>query len=133
MGFKNLLYAEDDPNDVIIFNMVFKRATLPYLLHTVADGEAAIGWLSGKGEFADRGKFPLPDVLMLDLKMPKATGFEVLNWARAQKHFAKLPIIILSSSDMPNDVKRAYESGATTYFTKTHTYQDVLQFLRLLP
>lgn len=132
MRFKNILYAEDDSNDVV-FKLAFNRATLPCVLHIVDDGQAAIDWLSGKGKFADRGKFPLPDVLVLDLKMPKKTGFEVLDWARHRKEFEKLPIIVLSSSDEPGDVKQAYKLGATTYFVKSPTFQDVLQFLRMLP
>lgn len=131
MRFKNVLYAEDDPNDVVIFGMAFKRATLPAVLHTVDDGEAAIDWLGGTGQYADRDRFPLPDVLILDLKMPKKTGFEVLEWVRSQPAFKKLPVIILSSSDVPEDVKRAYSAGASTYFVKSPTFGDVIQYLRL--
>lgn len=131
MRFKNILYAEDDPNDVVMFGIAFKRATLPAVLHTVDDGQAAIDWLKGSGRYADREKFPLPDILILDLKMPKKTGFEVLGWVRGQPAFEKLPVIILSSSDVPEDVKRAYIAGATTYFVKSPVFQDIIQYLRL--
>lgn len=133
MQRKNILYAEDDPNDVTIFKLAFKRATLPHSLYTVHDGEMAINWLNGDEEYHDREKHPLPDVLILDLKMPKRTGFEVLDWCRRQKQFDSLPIVVLSSSDEPGDVKRAYELGATTYFVKSVSYADVIQYLRLLP
>lgn len=133
MRAKNILYAEDDPDDVVIFKMVFKRATLPQLLRCVEDGERAIAWLSGEGEFANREQYPLPDILILDLKMPKKTGFEVLEWARKTREFERLPVIILSSSDDPRDVKRAYDLGATTYFVKSAAFQDVIQYLRLIP
>jgi CheY-like chemotaxis protein len=129
---KNILYAEDDPNDVVIFRMAFKRATLPHQVFFVDDGQAAIDWLGGHGMYADREKYPQPNIVIVDLKMPKKTGFDVLEWARNQKEFEKLPLIVLSSSDDPGDVARAYQLGATTYFTKSHSYQDVIQYLRLV-
>ena len=131
MRFKNILYAEDDPNDVIIFTMAFKRAMLPAVLQTVDDGQAAMEWLSGKEEYSDREKFPQPDVLILDLKMPKKNGFEVLEWVRGQKHFETLPVLILSSSDVPEDAQRAYRLGATMYFVKSPSFEDVIQYLRI--
>lgn len=133
MRGKIILYAEDDPNDVIIFKMAFRRATLPHDLHFVEDGQQAVDWLSGNGKYADRETFPLPDILILDLKMPKKTGFDVLEWVRNKREFEILQVIILSSSDVPDDVKRAYQLGATTYFVKSASYQDVIQYLRLAP
>lgn len=127
---KKILYAEDEPDDIAIFGMVFRRAKVPHSLHFVEDGKAAIDWLSGDAGFANRDQFPLPDVLMLDLKMPRKNGFDVLQWVRKNPAFEKLPVIILSSSDDPKDVKRSYELGATTYFAKTAAYQDVIQYLR---
>lgn len=131
MRNKNILYAEDDPDDVVIFQMAFRRATLPHALRTVENGEAAIEWLSGAGEYADRKQFPMPDVVILDLKMPKKNGFDVLEWMR-RGAFPDLPALILSSSDDPKDVQRAYDLGATSYFVKSVSYQDVIQYLRLL-
>ncbi len=128
---KKILYAEDDPNDVVIFKMALNRATLPHELYVVDDGEAAIEWLQGKGKYHDRNQFPMADVLILDLKMPRKTGFDVLEWARGNPELQTLPIIILSSSDMPNDVKRAYNLGATTYFVKSASFQELVQYLRV--
>jgi CheY-like chemotaxis protein len=131
MRAKNILYAEDDPDDVAIFKMAFKRATLPHVLQCVDDGEVAISWLSGEGDYGNREKYPLPDILILDLKMPKKTGLDVLEWVRQVKEFELLPVIILSSSDDPGDVQRAYQLGATTYFVKSASCQEVIQYLRL--
>ena len=128
---KKILYAEDDPNDVVIFKMAFRRATLPHELYSVDDGEAAIEWLQGKGQYHDRKEFPMPDVLVLDLKMPRKTGFDVLEWVRGNPELQMLPVIILSSSDMPTDVKRAYQLGATTYFVKSASFQELVQYLRV--
>lgn len=114
-----------------MFEIAFKRATLPAVLHIVDDGQAAIDWLKGSGRYADREQFPLPEILILDLKMSKKTGFEALEWVRGQRAFEKLPVIILTSSDVPEDVKRAYITGATTYFVKSPVYQDIIQYPRL--
>jgi CheY-like chemotaxis protein len=130
MRFKNILYAEDDPNDVIIFNMILQRAKLPAMLRTVDDGQAAMDWLSGKGEYSDREHFPRPDVLILDLKMPKKNGFEVLEWLGGQRGFEQLPVLMLSSSDVPADAQHAYRLGATQYFVKSPTFRDVIHYLQ---
>jgi CheY-like chemotaxis protein len=127
---KNILHAEDEPDDVTIFDRALKQALSPHTVHWVDNGESAIAWLGGKEEFADRARFPLPDVLILDLKMPKKSGFDVLQWVRNSTAFRHLPVIILSSSDDPKDVRRAQELGATTYFFKSVSYQDVIEYLR---
>lgn len=128
---KKILYAEDDPNDVVIFKMGVKRAALSHEVYIVDDGEAAINWLAGKGKFQDRTQFPIPDVLILDLKMPRKTGFDVLQWVRANPTFSKMPVIILSSSDEPADLKRATALGATTYFVKSASFKELIQYLRV--
>ena len=131
MPSKTILVAEDDPDDALIFKAMFKRATLPHNLHVVSNGQQVIDWLSGKDEYSDRSIHPLPDRVLLDLKMPVKTGFEALEWIRSQKEYQNLPVVILSSSDDERDVKRAYELGATTYFVKSPQLQDVIQYLRL--
>ncbi len=132
MEIRHLLVAEDDSNDVFIFKVAIKKATLPYQLHFVEDGGQAIDWFRGTGQYADRSQYPIPHVLITDLKMPRTSGFELLKWVRSQPTFASLPIIVLSSSDEPSDVTRAYSLSATSYFIKTIEYKDVIEFLRAL-
>ncbi len=131
MSSKIILLAEDDPDDAVIFKRAFRRATLPHVVHHVEDGQQAIDWLEGKGEYGNREKFPLPTQLVLDLKMPLKDGFDVLKWVREQKDFQNLPVIILSSSDQEIDVKKAYALGVTTYFAKTPELQNIMQYLRI--
>src|SRR5687767_10988303 len=122
---KVILVAEDNPDDAFIFKTRFKRAAMPDRLHIVEDGQQVIDWLSGKDVYSDRATHPLPDFVLLDLKMPVKTGFEALEWIRSQQSFANLPVIILSSSDDPKDLKRANELGATCYFVKSPHLNDV--------
>jgi CheY-like chemotaxis protein len=130
MNAKNILVAEDSPDDALIFKMMFQKSNLPHRLFMVEDGEQVISWLDGRNGFASREKFPFPDLLILDLKMPIKTGFEVLEWMRNDKRFKDVPTIILSSSDDPKDLKRANELSATRYFIKSPDLQDVMRFLR---
>lgn len=132
MTVKNILYAEDNPDDVIILKISFKRAGLNPTLNCVDDGEDAIAWLNGNGIYADRAAYPLPDILILDLKMPKKSGFDVIEWLRNSNKFGTLPTVILSSSDDPRDIERASRLGVTKYFKKSATCQEVIQYLKSL-
>ena len=130
MPSENILVAEDNPDDASIFKLMYKRAMLPHALHFVEDGQQVIDWLSGADGYSDRAKYPIPDRVLLDLKMPVKDGFEALEWIRGEKAFKNLPVIVLSSSDDQRDIKRAYELGATTYFVKSPQLKDVLQYLK---
>jgi CheY-like chemotaxis protein len=130
MVMKKILVAEDNPDDAFIFQMAFKKAALPHGLQIVDDGQQVINWLAGNGEFADRTRFPLPDMVILDLKMPIKTGFEALEWMRSHGQFRDLPAVVLTSSDDPRDLKRASELQATAFFVKSPHLRDVMDYLR---
>ena len=130
MAVKTILVAEDNPDDAFIFQMMFRKATLPHKLHMVEDGQQVISWLEGAGHCSDRTKCPLPDLLILDLKMPIKTGLEVLEWMRKDARFQTLPTVILSSSDDPTDLRRAAELGVSRYFQKSPHLRDVMEYLQ---
>src|SRR2546425_7191817 len=113
-----VLLAEDDLDDVLLTQIAFRRARLANPLHVVRDGEEAIAYLSGEGAFADRDRFPFPILLLLDLKMPKVDGFEVLEWLQSQPARRHLPVAILTSSDQDPDIGRAHALGADSYLIK---------------
>ena len=121
-----VLHVEDDPNDALLLNICFRRAHLPVSLQHVPDGQQALHYLIGSAQFADRLAFPLPRLLILDLKLPFLDGFGVLAWARSQPGLAGLPIIVLSSSDQPEDISRARRLGADLYLVKSSSYADVI-------
>jgi CheY-like chemotaxis protein len=110
--------AEDDENDVAFLQRAFKTAQVDNSLQVVQDGQAAMDYLAGVGAFSDRRLYPLPGLLLLDLKMPRKTGMEVLDWIRHQDALRSLPIIIFSSTVHPVEIETAYHKGANAFVTK---------------
>src|SRR2546421_10494517 len=102
-----VLLAEDDPDDVLLTQLAFEKARLANPLQVVRDGEEAIAYLKGEGKFADREHYPVPILLLLDLKMPRVSGFQVLSWLRKQPKLQELPVAVMTSSDHDPDAARA--------------------------
>src|SRR5437867_9310358 len=125
-----ILLADDDPNDVLLIQRAFQKAGLPHILKVVSDGSDAIDYLSGRGEYSDREKFPLPFLVLLDLKMPGTDGFEVLQWVRSDHDAKRLLVVVLSSSDLQEDVDRAYELGANSYLVKPVVFDEMVHWVK---
>jgi CheY-like chemotaxis protein len=119
-----ILIAEDSENDVLMLRRAFRQAGVRVPVFVVEDGEEAIAYLSGAGKFAKRDEFPLPDLFLLDLKMPRKNGFDVLEWLQGQPALARLRVIVLTSSDQIRDVNRAYALGAASFLTKPLSFLD---------
>jgi CheY-like chemotaxis protein len=96
----------------------FRKAAIPIMLQVVSDGDAAVSYLDGEGAYADRVKYPPPTVILLDFRLPRRSGLEVLQWLRRQDKLRRIPVIILSSSQDDTDINRAYEYGANSYLVK---------------
>jgi CheY-like chemotaxis protein len=115
---RNILLADDDPNDVHIVKAAFTRAGYDFPFHVVPNGEQAIAYLKGEGKYANRKKSPMPSLLLLDIKMPSIDGFEVLRWIRSRPEWRVLPVIVLTNSYYGPDVNHAYDLGANSFLTK---------------
>ncbi|MUG98336.1 response regulator [Scytonema sp. UIC 10036] len=113
-----ILVAEDDPNDAFFIQRAFQKTQLVHTLKVLEDGDAVIDYLSGIGEYADREQYPLPTLILLDIKLLRRSGLEVLEWIRQQPHLKRLLVIMLTSSDQDSDINLAYELGANSYLTK---------------
>jgi CheY-like chemotaxis protein len=128
-----VLLAEDESNDVFLMQRAFKKAQLMNPLQIARDGEEVIAYLGGNGRFASRKEFPLPQLLLLDLKLPRKTGFEVLEWIRRQTSPVKrLPVVVLSSSKQAVDINRAYDLGANSYLVKPVHFEGLVDFVKTL-
>jgi CheY-like chemotaxis protein len=127
-----VLIAEDVENDVELLQRSFRQAGISAATHVVADGEECIAYLAATGKYANRQEYPLPDLLLLDLKMPKANGFDVLKWIRAQESLAPLRVVVLTSSERIRDINMAYELGANSFLTKPLTFIDFSNTIRVM-
>ncbi len=130
----NVLYVEDEENDVIFMRRAFRRAGLEESLNIVDDGQPAIDYLAGRGVFANRVNYPLPAVVLLDLNLPTVSGFQVLTWIRQQTQFKQLPVVIFSSSARAEDRLHAKDLGANDYMEKPDSGLDfgmILEALKL--
>lgn len=124
-GFSVLL-VEDDLNDIFLVKRAFKLARVKNPLQVVTDGQEAVSYLKGEGKYADRGQFPLPKLIVMDIKMPRRSGFEVLEWIKGRPGpLKRIPVVIVSSSEDPADINRAYELGANAYMVKPVDYRAV--------
>jgi len=121
-----VLLVEDDLNDIFLVKRAFKMAHLPEPLQVVTDGQEAINYLKGEGKYTDRQGYPLPKLIVMDIKMPRRSGFEVLEWVKGDgRPLRRIPIVIVSSSDNPADINRAYELGANAYMVKPVSFKAV--------
>lgn len=124
-----ILLAEDDKNDIFLMRRAFDSAGFLNPLFVVHDGQEAIHYLEGAGQFAERNKYPLPGLLLLDLKMPLMDGFDVLAWLRTQHQFDTLPVVVLSSSRHELDIDKSRELGVYDYRVKPQSFQDLVRLL----
>src|ERR1700756_955812 len=129
---RTVLLVEDNDDDVFFMKMACQRTGIPHAMQVVKDGDEALDYLSGKGAFADRSKYPLPDLIFLDIKIPKRSGHEVLEWIRSQVRLKHLPVVMITSSMLNSDVSRAYELGVTSYLRKVASPAEFGQGVRVI-
>ena len=125
----SILLAEDDENDIFLMGRAFDRAAVPNPLIVVRNGQEAIDYLAGTGEYGQRDKHPLPGLMLLDLKMPWMDGFDVLKWLRTQPQFNTLPVVVLTSSKLQADVDKSRQFGVYDYRVKPHTFEDLVRLI----
>ena len=113
-----ILLVEDEPSDVFLMKRALKGAQIPNPLQVANNGQEAINYLSGVGNYADRAKFPIPSIIFLDLKLPYKNGFEVLEWIRSQTHLDQTLVMVLTSSSEERDISQCYKLGARTFLVK---------------
>ena len=127
-----ILLVEDLEDDVLLIRRAFAGAFIDNPLHVVRDGEEALDYLQGRGRYSNREEYPLPHLILLDLKMPKMDGFDVLTWMRQQSGIQAIPVVVLTSSDHIKDVNRAYALGARSFLVKPLDFQQYTQLTKLL-
>ena len=122
-----ILLVEDRADDVTLVIRSFDRAGIKNPIRVVPDGEQALAYLNGSGSYSDRQAHPLPELILLDLKMPKVDGFEVLRWIRTHPHLSRLRVVVLTSSDNIRDVNLAYNCGANSFLVKPMDFNHFVE------
>ena len=117
-----VLLVEDDPTDYRLIQRAFNKLSDGFEMFRLSNGDEVIAYLSGDSPYENRGAHPMPAIVLLDLKLPRRSGFEVLQWLRSQPAgLNRLPVIILTSSRHSIDINRAYDLGANSYLVKPDT------------
>jgi CheY-like chemotaxis protein len=125
-----ILLVEDSSDDALLIQRAFRKANLANSVQLVRDGEEAVAYLKGDPPFSDRSQFPLPVLMLLDLKLPRRSGLEVLEWVRQDGPLKRLPVVVLTSSRESVDVNRAYDLGVNSYLTKPVGFDALLEMVR---
>jgi CheY-like chemotaxis protein len=127
-----ILLVEDRADDVFFMERALQKTHLKHPLRVVTDGQKAIEYLSGEDDYSDRTAFPFPGLVIVDLKMPGISGFEVVEWMRKNPATRLTPIIVLSSSSLPADINRTYELGANAYMVKPPDHRALERLLQTI-
>jgi CheY-like chemotaxis protein len=114
-----ILLVEDDASDAALLCRAFEKANVLNPIVHLKDGDSALGYLAGAGVYQDRSKFPLPALILLDLKLPGTTGLQLLQWMRVQPEIRRIPVVVLTSDEDPKTINAAYDLGANSYLLKT--------------
>ena len=131
-SLRPVLVAEDDEGDAMLLRLAFSRAQIQHPLMVVQDGAEAVDYLMGNAAYADREVYPLPSLLLLDPKMPRLDGFDVLEWWASRSEFRGLPVIVFSSSSHETDIDRARRMGAREYVVKPNGFTQLANLVQEL-
>ena len=127
-----ILLVDDREDDVLLVRRALAKANVPNPLFVVHDGEEALAYLDGMGRYSNRDEYPLPDIMLLDIKMPKMDGFEVLRQVRSRSELKALRIIVLTSSEDIFDVNKGYDLGANSFLVKPMEFENYTAMMRTL-
>ncbi len=125
-----ILLVDDDENDALLVKMAFQKNGIQNPVQWAKDGLEAVAYLNGEGGYANRQVHPFPEVLILDLKMPRMSGLELLAWIRDHPEFKVIPTIIMTSSKLDADIEKAYNLGANTYMLKPSSLEELIKMVR---
>jgi CheY-like chemotaxis protein len=124
-----ILLVEDSEDDVFLLEWALKKAKLSPPMYHAKDGQEALDYLQAQGKYSDRATYPLPSLILLDLKLPYVHGFEVLRWIRGQPSLKEVPVNMLTSSLEDRDRQRAFDLGANGFFIKPPTPETLREML----
>ncbi len=125
-----VLFADDSESDVLAMKRAWKKLKIPHCLRVVADGEQCLNYLHRRGAYASPDSSPSPDLLLLDIRMPKVDGLEVLRRIRRAEKYRTLPVIVLTTSTLEEDQLKSYELGANAFIIKPVGFQNFSKIIK---
>lgn len=132
MPSPTILLVEDDATDVLLLTRAFQKLHLGDTLKVARDGVEAMDYLAGRGSYADRARYPLPTLILLDIKLPRRSGLEVLAWLRAKPELAGIAVLIFTSSEEKGDMERAKHLGVLAYLVKPVGFANYCESARII-
>ena len=127
-----ILIAEDEEDYVLLLTKAFAEANIKNPVQVVSTGLEAIAYFKGEGKYSNRDEYPLPDLVLLDIKLPGFTGLEVLGWLRSQPGLSALRVLMLTSSEELRDVNDAYRLGANSFLLKPYDFSDLVHLAQVI-
>lgn len=131
-GEKTILVVDNDENELLLIQRALRKSGVTGPIRALASGNEAIRYLLGEGKYSNRSDYPYPTFILTDLKMPDGDGFDVLYYLKSNPEFSVIPIVVLSGSKDPDDIKTAYRLGASSFHLKPNGYEELVRLLRLL-
>lgn len=127
---RNILLVEDNDDDIVLIQRALRKGGIQSPIHVMRNGEEAIAFLSGTGPYQETPLSLLPTIVLLDLKLPRKNGFEVLEWIKTHAHLSAMPVIVFTNSVQESDLKKAYALGANSYLKKPSTMAETTELLK---
>jgi len=127
-----ILLVEDNPDDAELIQYAFEKADIQNPLVIVTDGDAAVDYIGRTGAYANQEGHPLPELILLDLKLPRRSGFEVLSFVRQHEPTRHTPVVVITSSDQEQDIRLSYERGANSFLVKPIGRNGLIEMARML-
>lgn len=132
MEYRPILYVEDREDDALLLQHALRKADVVQPLQFEKNAERAVAYLSGQPPFESRELYPLPCLILLDLSMPLMTGLEILQWRQGQAGIRQIPVVVLTSSEQPDDIAAAYDAGANAYLVKPPSFDRLVEMTKAI-
>lgn len=129
---RNILVVEDNEDDVLLIHRALQKGGIKAPVHVVRDGDEAIDYFSGTGKYQNTSSYPLPTIVLLDIRLPKRSGLEVLEWLKCHESLALLPVVVFTNSAEDIDIENAYRLGANSYLKKPYTLAETTALLKTI-
>jgi len=125
-----ILLVEDTPSDAALIRRGFDKTNVLNPIVWVKNGQEALAYLSGLGQYGDRIRYPLPALILLDLDLPEMTGFELLQWKRTQPYIRRIPVVVLTIDKATSAINAAYDLGANSYLVKPGDPEEIMRIVK---